>query len=158
MKIKLYETIARYLLGVVYLFGAVDGVLAIFFGIYPRGEPAPGTFLGVLSHTMYFWVFLKFMELVGAISLLLNYKPALGTALMTPISAVLCLFYVFELQWYYAFTIVATLNLVLLRAYWSSYRPMLDAYPMRGHKTAVVAGIVEHKDSDRVAGRISKDS
>jgi hypothetical protein len=158
MKIRLYETVARYLLGVIYLFGAVDGALAMFFGIHLSGEPNPGSFLGVLSHTMYFWVFLKSMEFVGAMSLLLNYKPALGTALMTPISAVLCLFYVFDLHWYYAFTIVATLNLVLLRAYWSSYRPMLDAYPMRGHKTAEVAGIVEHQASDRIAGRIAGDS
>ena len=132
MKIKLYETIARYLLGVIYLFGAVDGALDMFYGIHLSGEPIPGSFLSVLSNTAYFWVFLKFMELIGAISLLANYKPALGTALMTPISVVLCLFYFFDLRWYYAFTIVAILNLVLLKAYWSSYRSMLDAYPIRG--------------------------
>lgn len=132
MKLKIHETAARYLLGIIYLFGAVDGILTIFFGMHITGRSNPGSFHAVLQETLYFWSFMKFIELVGALSLLLNYKPALGVALLTPISAVLCLFYVFDLHWYYAFAIVAVLNAVLLRAYWNSYRPMLDAYPMRG--------------------------
>lgn len=128
LKLKLHETIARYLLGVIYLFGAVDGALNICFGIYLTGESTDGSFHDVLQHTTFFWAFLKLVELIGALSLLLNYKPALGVALLTPISAVLCLFYIFELQWFYAFTVVAALNLIVLRAYWSSYRPMLAAY------------------------------
>jgi cell division protein FtsW (lipid II flippase) len=131
VQLKLYETVARYLLGIIYLFGAVDGVLALGFGIYLTGESTDGSFHDVLQHTVYFWAFMKLIEGIGAISLLLNIKPALGTALVTPISAVLCLFYVFDLQWYYAFTVVAVLNLVLLKAYWPSYRQLLDNYPMR---------------------------
>jgi cell division protein FtsW (lipid II flippase) len=136
MKIKLYETIARYLLGAFYMFGAIDGAVAIFLGVHLTGQAPPDSFLGVLARTLYFWAFLKFIELVGALSLLLNYKPAFGTALVTPISAVLCLFYVFDLQWYYTFAIVAVLNLILLKAYWNSYRPLFDDYPMRGGKSA----------------------
>ncbi|MEO7323232.1 MAG: hypothetical protein ABIW82_00220 [Dokdonella sp.] len=134
MKLKYYETIARYLLGIIYLFGAVDGALTIFYGMHISGKSNPGSFHAVLQDTLYFWVFLKFIELVGALSLLLNYRPALGVALLTPISAVLCLFYVFDLHWYYAFTLVAVLNAVMLRAYRNSYRPLLDAYPMRGNR------------------------
>lgn len=134
MKLKMHETVARYVLGIIYLFGAVDGVLAIFFGMHITGKGNPGSFLGVLQDTMFFWAFMKAVELVGALSLLLNYKPALGVALLTPISAVLCLFYLFDLHWYYAFVIVAVPNAILLRAYWNSYRPLLDAYPMRGHR------------------------
>jgi hypothetical protein len=130
-KLKMYETVARYLLGIIYMFGAIKGGLEIFFDYYMMGEVTDGSFHSVLQHTVFFWSFMKFIQLLGAISLLLNFKPALGVALLTPISAVLCLFYIFELQWYYAFTVVAALNLILLRAYWDSYRPMLDAYPMR---------------------------
>lgn len=122
---KLYETAARYLLGIIYLFGAVDGALQIFYGIYLTGESADGSFHDVLQHTLYFWGLLKLVELIGALSLLANYKPALGVAMLTPISVVLCLYYVFELQWFYAFTVVAVLNLILVRAYWPRYRPML---------------------------------
>lgn len=131
MRLKIYETIARYLLGIIYLFGAVDGFLALCFGIYLTGESTDASFHGVLQHTVYFWSFLKSIEFIGALSLLLNFKPALGTALLTPISSVLCLFYVFDLHWYYAFTLVAVLNLVLLKAYWPSFRHLLADYPMR---------------------------
>jgi hypothetical protein len=134
MKLKLYETIARYLLGVIYLFGAVDGFLGIFFGIYMTGMPAECSFLGILKHTLFFWAFMKSIQLIGAISLLGNYKPALGVALLTPISSVLCLFYFFVLHWYYALTVVAVLNAILLRAYWPSYRALFTDYPMRGPK------------------------
>ena len=132
MKLKHFEIVARYLLGLVYLFGAVDGVLFLFFGMHVAGRPNDGSFLAVLQQATWFWAFMKLVELAGALSLLANYKPALGVALLTPVSAVLCLFYVFDVQWYYAFTLVGVLNLVLLRAYWTSYRPMLDAYPVRG--------------------------
>jgi hypothetical protein len=156
MKLKLYETVARYLLGIIYLFGAVDGVLAIFFGMHITGKSNPASFHGVLQDTLFFWAFMKFIELVGALSLLLNYKPALGTALLTPISAVLCLFYVFDIHWYYAFTIVAVLNAVLLRAYWPSYRPMLDAYPMRGHRLPAPASAQMLTPGRPVGGAIAE--
>lgn len=136
---KLYETVARYMLGIIFLFGAVDGFLGLGFGIYLTGESNDGSFHAVLQHTVYFWAFLKFVEGIGAISLLFNIKPALGTGLLTPVSAVLCLFYVFDLQWYYAFAVVAVLNLVLLKAYWPSFRHLFRDYPMRRGKATLVA-------------------
>src|SRR5579863_3013963 len=91
--LKWYETGARYLLGVIYLFGAIDGALFLLFGIYIHGKPSPEfVFLVTLQRTKYFWTFMKLVQFVGAISLLLNYKPALGNALLVPISSVLCLF------------------------------------------------------------------
>lgn len=132
MKPRLYETIARYLMGAFFLFGAIDGALGIFFDVYLTGEDKGHTFHGVLQHTLYFWGFMKFTELAGALSLLLNHRPALGLALLTPIAAVLCLFYVFSLHWYATFLVLATTNLILLRAYWKSFRPMfVDSYPAR---------------------------
>jgi cell division protein FtsW (lipid II flippase) len=128
MKLETHQTVARYLLGIIYLFGAVDGALGMFFHIFITGEDTDCSFHAVLQHTAYFWVFLKACELVGAVSLLANYKPAFGLALVTPISAVLCLFYVFELSWFIALAVVIALSVVLFRAYWPSYAPLFATY------------------------------
>lgn len=128
MKLRLYETVARYLLGALFLFGAVDGAMEIFFHVYWTGESTDGSFHAVLQHTLFFWAFLKLTELVGAISLLGNVKPALGLAILAPISAILCLFYIFELQWFIACGVNVILMSILFRAYRRSYVPLLDKY------------------------------
>ena len=139
---KFYENGARYLLSIIYLFGAYDGACYLFFDIYLHGEPR-GIFLVGLQGTIYFWALLKFVELIGGLSLFFNYKPALGTALLTPINVVLALFYFFEANWYIAFTIVVVCNLILLRAYSKSYAPLLDNYPWRKPREKVVDGDLE---------------
>jgi hypothetical protein len=130
---KWYETTARYVLGVIYLFGAVDGVLFLFFGIYMHGKPpAQYTFLLALQATTYFWAFMKLIQAVGAVSLLLNYKPALGTALLIPISSVLCLFYFFEFHPFIpAGMVIIASTLILSRAYAKTYVHLFDDYPLR---------------------------
>lgn len=110
------------------MFGAVDGALMIFFGMHITPRASNGSFIYVLQHTTWFWAFLKLMELIGAVSLLANYKPALGFALVIPISVVLCLFYVFVLQWFIACAFVLVLSIILFRAYARSYRPMLENF------------------------------
>ena len=130
---KWYESTARYLLGAFYLFGAVDGALFLFFGIYIHGKPpAQQTFLLTLQATTYFWAFMKLIQALGAVSLLANYKPALGSALLMPVTSVLCLFYFFELP---RFTphgiIVIVATLILIRAYAPSYVRLLDDYPRK---------------------------
>jgi putative oxidoreductase len=131
---KWYETTARYLLGLVYLFGAVDGALFLFSGIYMHGKPPDQyVFLLTLQATTYFWAFLKLIQAIGAFSLLSNYKPALGNALLLPVSSCLLLFYVFEgpsLLPTFGLTIVLT-TIVLCRVYWKSYAPLFDSYPAR---------------------------
>jgi hypothetical protein len=124
----LLETAARYVLGLIYLHGAVDGALQIFFHVYYTGELDPGSFVGAMQHTTYFWAFMKLCQLLGAVSMLMNYKPALGLLLLAPISVVLCLFYLFALQWYGYFFLIAGSSLILLRAYWKSFRPLLEDY------------------------------
>ncbi len=128
-----YETAARYVLAAVYLFGALDGALFLFFGIYMHGKPpSTYTFLLTLQDTTYFWAFLKSIQLIGAVSLLTNYKPALGNALLIPVSAVLCLFYLFELPSFLPFgSIVVISTIILCRAYSRSYVRLFDAYPQR---------------------------
>lgn len=128
MKLRAYETAARYILGVIFLFGAIEGWLEILFHIYLIGDGTGTDFYPVLQRTTFFWVLLKGTELLGAISLLLNYKPALGLALLTPISVVMCLFYIFVLKWWIALTLVGGSTIILLKAYSKSYMPLLDPY------------------------------
>jgi hypothetical protein len=127
---KWYETGARYLLGSIYLCGAIDGALFLLFGIYTHGKPpARYAFLLALQRTTYFWAFMKLIQLIGAISLLGNYKPALGVALLIPISSVLCLFYLFELPFFIPFgSIIVVTTIILCRAYSTSYARLLDDY------------------------------
>jgi hypothetical protein len=126
--LKWYETTARYVLGVIFLFGAVDGALYLLFGIYLHGKPREA-FLIALEQAKYFWAFLKSIQLVGAVSLLANYKPALGVALLIPISSVMCLFYLFELPGFIPLgSIIAIAMIILCRAYYKSYAHILDNY------------------------------
>lgn len=131
---KWYETASRYLLGAVYLFGAVDGAMYLIFGIYIHGRPASQyTFLQALMAATFFWAFLKIIQTIGAISLLANYKPALGNALLLPVSAGLCLEYLFELHVLlltFGLPIIVS-TIVLTRAYAPSYRRLFDDYPAR---------------------------
>jgi hypothetical protein len=134
MRLKWYETTARYILGANYLFGAFDGAMFLLFGMYIHGKPPEHLhFLLTLQATTYFWVFLKTIQAIGAFSLLANYKPALGNALLLPVSSVLLLFYLFEgqrlLPTFGLFIFVSTV--ILTRAYAPSYRHLFDDYPSR---------------------------
>ena len=134
MRMRWYETTARYVLGAIYLFGAVDGALFLLFGIYMHGKPPPRyTFLLALQGATYFWAFMKSIQLIGAVSLLANYKPALGTALLIPVSAVLCLFYLFELPSFmilppFGLMIIVS-TIILCRAYAHSYARLFELPP-----------------------------
>jgi putative oxidoreductase len=131
VKLTWYETAARYVLALIYAFGAVDGALFLFADIYLHGKPSARVvpFLVALQHTTYFWAFMKLIQFVGALSLFANYKPALGLALLIPVSSVLCLFYIFELPSFIPFgSIVAMTTIILCRAYWKSYAHLLDDY------------------------------
>lgn len=125
---KWYETTARYVLGVTFLFGAVDGALYLLFGIYLHGKPREA-FLIALEQAKYFWAFLKSIQLVGAVSLLFNYKPALGVALLIPIASVMCLFYIFDLPGFIPLGLIIAISMIVLcRAYYKSYAHIFDNY------------------------------
>lgn len=128
LRLKWYETTARYVLAAIFLFGAVDGALYLLFGIYLHGKPREA-FLIALEQAKYFWAFLKALQLVGAVSLLFNYKPALGVAVLIPISSVMCLFYLFDLPGFIPFGfILAGSMIILCRAYYKSYERIFDNY------------------------------
>ena len=137
MKPKWYETAARYTLGVIFMFGAIDGALFLFFGLYIHGKPPERyVFLLALQRTTYFWAFMKSIQLIGATSLLTNYKPALGVALLIPVASVLCLFYLFELRPFLPLgAVIATSLVVLCRAYSPSYTRLLDDYARQPQRT-----------------------
>ena len=125
---KWYQTGARYLLGLIFLFGAIDGALFLFFGIYMHGKPREA-FLAALQGATYFWAFMKLIQFIGAASLLLNYKPALGVALLVPIASVMFLFYLFELPSFLPLgLVIIILMLTLCRAYSKSYVRLCDDY------------------------------
>jgi hypothetical protein len=134
--------IARYILCIIYLFGAYDGAAYLLFDTYLHGEPE-GIFLIGLQGTTYFWVLLKLIELIGGLSLLFNYKPALGIALLTPITAVLSLFYLFTAEWYIAFCLVVIPNLILLYAYADSFKPLLDNHSWKKSTTDTLEATLE---------------
>jgi len=134
MKLKWYETTARYVLGAIYLFGTIDGAMFLLFGVYIHGKPPERmVFLLALQATTYFWAFLKILEAIGAYSLLANYKPALGNVLMMPISVVIILFYMFEIPIYLTTMgmLIIVSTVILTRAYAASYVRLFDDYPMK---------------------------
>jgi hypothetical protein len=127
---KFLEKFARYFLAAWFMICAVDGWSYLLFDAHLFGDHKGYLYLSNLVEATYFWAFLKTIQLVGALSLLFNYKPALGLALITPISAVLCLFYIFELQVYIPIAILIIIaTLVLGRAYLESFKKLMKDYP-----------------------------
>jgi len=126
---KTAENVSRIFLGVWFLICAVDGWIYLLLGIHMTGEPR-GPFLSSLVATTWFWVSLKIVQTVCSVSLLANYKPALGLALATPISVVLCLFYFFEVRLFIPFGILLiACTAILGRAHADRFRPLLVEPP-----------------------------
>lgn len=129
---KITTIIARSFLGFWYMLGAVDGWIYLLFGIHWLSEPK-SQFVAVLVDTTYFWVFMKTIQLVGAVSLLANIRPAFGLALVTPVSAVLCLYYFAESMFREIIFLPIGLLIVgstgvLIKAYSKSFLPLLAKY------------------------------
>lgn len=127
---KLSEGCARYFLGGWFLLCVIDGWGFLIFHIHVFGDPGPATaFLPFLMSTTWFWITLKIIQTVGVVSLLANYKPALGLALITPISVILSLFYPFEMIEFWPITpLIIISTIILFRAYSKSFVHLLDNY------------------------------
>jgi hypothetical protein len=127
---KLLEYCARYFLVFWFSLCVADGWAFLLFNMHIFGDPGPAnTFLPFLMGTTWFWVFLKVIQTLAVISLLFNYKPALGLVLLTPTSSVLSLFYLFELVEFWPIApLIIISTLVLIRAYSKSYLHLLDKY------------------------------
>lgn len=127
MKLKVFQVIARYLLGLFYLLGAVDGAMYLLLDMELAPKPDDVFFTGLIQ-TTYFWALMKLIQLIGSVSLLFNYKPALGFALLLPVTAVLFLYYLFELHWFLMAAFLLVTTSLLFHLYAKSYRPLLEKY------------------------------
>ncbi|MFC3195078.1 hypothetical protein ACFODZ_12570 [Marinicella sediminis] len=127
MKLKVFQVIARYLLGLFYLIGAIDGGMYLFLDMEMAPKPDDAFFTGLIQ-TTYFWALMKFIQLLGAVSLLFNYKPALGFALLLPVTSVLFLYYLFELHWYLMAIFLLVTSSLLFHLYSKSYRHLTEKY------------------------------
>ncbi len=139
MKMKWYETTARYIVGIIFLIGAIDGALILFFDYHLHGRPHESyVFLLALQQTTYFWALLKLIQLLGALSLLTNYKPVMGVAILIPVTSVMFLFYIFESPELLPFgLIIAVSEIILCRAYSASFVRLFDDYSTKSKAVRV---------------------
>lgn len=128
-------TIARVLLGLVFLLGAVDGFTFVFTGnhlIHPPTSERGLAFEAALKASGFLWPTMKLVELVAAFCLLSNRAPALGLALLLPLIVVIDLFHiVLNPQGIPLALIVTACSLVLLNAYASRFSALLAPGPQR---------------------------
>lgn len=119
----------RTVLGLIFLISAVDGFWAMATGnnlIHPPVSPSGRLFEQGLQASGFFWPFLKTVNLVGGLSLLLNVAPALGLALIAPVMATIVLFHVFlNPQGLPIAAILVVTGLMLVWAYRDQYAPMV---------------------------------
>lgn len=119
---KWYEHLARCFIGFWTLICAVDGWAYLLFDVHIADHKG-FIFVEYLVQATYFWVFLKSIQLIGAISLLTNYKPLFGFTILLPINAVLILFYFFELRDFaWAGVLLGVSILILFRTYSAFYK------------------------------------
>lgn len=96
MKTILLVTVPRVVLGLIFLVSAVDGFWWLATGahlIHPPTSPKGLEFEEALQAAGFFWPFLKVVNLLGSLSLLLNIVPAFGLALLAPVMTVIVLFH-----------------------------------------------------------------
>jgi hypothetical protein len=122
-------TVARVLLGLVFLLGAIDGFAFILTGNHlihpPTSEPGLA-FESALKASGFIWPAMKAVELVAAFCLLANRAPALGLALLLPLIVVISLFHVvLNPQGIPLALLVTACALVLLNAYASRFAGLL---------------------------------
>lgn len=92
----LVDAVPRFVLGGIFLIGAIDGFAFIFTGshlIHPPTSAQGLAFEAALKDSGFFWPLMKTIELIGALLLLSNRAPALGLALLAPLMVVIVLFH-----------------------------------------------------------------
>lgn len=96
MRQFLLVTVPRIVLGLLFLVSAVDGFWWMASGqhlIHPPVTEQGRVFETALQNSGFFWPLLKTVNLVGALSLLLNIALAFGLALIAPVMAVIVAFH-----------------------------------------------------------------
>jgi putative oxidoreductase len=82
LPVKIAATIARYLLGLMFLAAGVMKFIPVNSGPLPPG--AAGEFMGALMATKYIWIVGAF-EIAGGVPLLINRYVPMGLSLLAPI-------------------------------------------------------------------------
>ncbi|KQU51310.1 hypothetical protein ASG72_16315 [Bosea sp. Leaf344] len=96
MRHFLLVTAPRLVLGLLFSVSAVDGFWWLASGqhlIHPPVTEQGRVFEAALQNSGFFWPMLKTVNLLGALSLLLNIVPAFGLALLAPVMAVIVAFH-----------------------------------------------------------------
>ncbi len=86
----------RTLLGLLFLVSAAEGFWFLATGehlIHPSTSEAGLAFERSLHASGFLWPLLKIVNLLGGLSLLLNWAPAFGLALLAPVMTVIALFH-----------------------------------------------------------------
>lgn len=118
--------VARILLGLIFFVFGLNG----FFNFLPAPEmPAPAMdFMGALVATGYFLPFLKLVETVCGLLLLVGRFVPLALTVLAPVVVNIVLFHLFMAPSGIAFGLVAlVLGIYLAWCYRSSFRGVLDA-------------------------------
>lgn len=92
----LLVTAPRIVLGLLFLVSAIDGFWWMTSGqhlIHPPVTEQGRVFETALQNSGFFWPLLKTVNLLGALSLLLDIVPAFGLALIAPVMAVIVAFH-----------------------------------------------------------------
>ena len=123
-------TVPRILLGLIFLASAVDGFWWLATGvrlIHPPTSERGEAFELALMNAGFFWPLLKVVNVVGALSLLLNIAPAFGLALIAPVMTVIVAFhFAINPPGVPVAIILTVLGGLLVWAYRERYRALLN--------------------------------
>lgn len=115
----------RTLLGILFVVSAVEGWIYILtgrdFSAKPPLDEEALTFVSGLRSAKWFWGYMKGIDLVAGMMLLLNIYANLGLLLLLPVISVICMFYIFMCRraWWVA-PLLAMPTGWLLFVYWLS--------------------------------------
>ena len=123
--IKISAIITRTLLGLMFVVFGLNGFLN-FIPMGPMPEGPAATFLGGLAQSGYFFPFLKGMEVIIGVMLLLNLFTPLALVMLVPINLNILAFHLFLTPGEVMMSIVlVALNFYLAWVYRNSYRQVL---------------------------------
>ncbi len=126
---RLTVDVPRILLGLLFVFSAVDGFLWIFTGqnlIHPPTSDIGLRFEAALKESGFIWPLMKAIDLVAGLALLFNRAPALAVLALLPIITVIVLFHlVLNPGGVPIAIILAALTALLMFGYRDRYAPLL---------------------------------
>jgi len=129
---KTAVTIARIALSLIYLIFGLDYFLNFISHIVnlPAGGSKAGSFFGALGTAGYFFPFLKSIEIICGLFLLINRFTAFFLVALFPISVNICVFHACMMPVYLPFgAAILALNLFLLFTYRKYYISMFAVKP-----------------------------